>query len=148
MILDKLENLGQYLAVNDKIKLCISFLQNLNISELSPRRYDLSGDDLYCVVTEYETVNPQLFEAHNQYVDLQCLLVGEERMDYANRKDCAVVSPYESERDAALLSNENFIPLKINAGYFAMFFPDDAHRPCVTADKVSKNKKAIFKIKI
>ncbi len=148
MILDNIKNLSLYENVHPQIKRCVEFLAQTNVAELAPGKYELDGKDLYFNVLEYETKAPNLFEAHDKYADLQYVVVGKERMDYAPRAECKAETEYDEVKDVIKISAEKFSPISVKSGEFALFLPDDAHRPNVTDGEVTKNKKIVFKIKL
>ncbi len=148
MILDNVKNLSLYENVHPQIKRCVEFLAQTNVAELTPGKYEIDGKNLYFNVLEYETKAPNLFEAHDKYADLQYVVDGKERMDYAPRAECKAETEYDEVKDVIKISAEKFSPISVKSGEFALFFPDDAHRPGVTDGEVAKNKKIVFKIKL
>ncbi len=148
MILDNIKNLSLYENVHSQIKRCVEFLTQTNVAELAPGKYEIDGKNLYFNVLEYETKAPNLFEAHDKYADLQYVVEGKERMDYAPRAECKAETEYDEVKDVIKISAEKFSPISVKSGEFALFLPDDAHRPNVTDGEVTKNKKIVFKIKL
>ncbi len=148
MILDSIKNLSLYKGVHQSIGRCIEFLAQTDVESLAPGKYEIDGKNLYFNVLEYETKAPALFEAHDKYADLQYVVTGKERMDYAPRAECKPETAYDEIKDVVKISAENFSPISVKGGEFALFFPDDAHRPNVTDGEVTKNKKIVFKIKL
>ncbi len=148
MILDGIKNLSLYKGVHPLIARCVEFLEKTDVNNLAVGKYEIVGKDLYCSVLEYNTKEPNLFEAHDKYADLQYVVKGKERMDYAPRSACKPETEYDEVKDVFKLSAEKFLPVTVKAGEFAMFFPDDVHRPNVTDGEVSSNKKLVFKIKL
>ncbi len=148
MILDNVNNLALYKNVHPLVARCMEFLAETDVNALAPGKYEIVGKELYCNVLEYETHEPKLFEAHDKYADLQYLVSGNERMDYAPRAICKAENEYDEVKDVIKISAEKFSPLSLKGGEFALFFPDDAHRPNVADGAVTKNKKIVFKIKL
>ncbi len=149
MIVDNAENLSLYKGVHPYVQNCIDFLAETDLSALPVGKHEIIGKDLYCAVSEYETREPiKPFEAHDKYLDLQYIVSGNERIDYVERKESAPAVPYDEVKDILFVSNDNFTPVRLKGGQFAIFFPNDAHRPCVTDGLVAKVKKVVFKIKI
>ncbi len=148
MILDNVKNLSLYKGVHPLVQNCIDFLANTDVQALAPGKYEIVGKDLYCNVLEYETKEPKLFEAHDKYADLQYVVEGKERMDYAPRAECKAETEYDEVKDVVKISAESFSPISVKSGEFALFLPDDAHRPNVADGAVTKNKKIVFKIKL
>ncbi len=148
MILDNIQNLSIYKGVHPLIANCIGFLAKTDVESLAAGKYEIVGKDLYCNVLEYETKAPNLFEAHDKYADLQYVVSGKERMDYAPRAECKAETEYDEAKDVIKISAEKFSPISVKSGEFALFLPDDAHRPNVSDGAVTKNKKIVFKIKL
>ncbi len=148
MILDDIKNLSLYAGVHPLVARCVEFLATTDVNGLVPGKYEIVGKELYFSVLEYDTKEPKLFEAHDKYADLQYVVKGKERMDYAPRAACKAETEYDEVKDVFKLSAERFIPLSVKAGEFAIFFPDDVHRPNVTDSEVSSNRKLVFKIKL
>lgn len=127
MIFDKLNKLRQYDVVSDKV---LEFL--FNIDENTPDgRYDID-DKTYVNINTYETKpHESCFpEAHRRYIDIQLLLSGQERLDFANIEEMSVKEEYDEERDVMFFD----IPERMNSVYlekgnFALLYPHDAHRP-------------------
>jgi YhcH/YjgK/YiaL family protein len=84
------------------------------------------------MIQRYPTRNKQdmLFEAHKDYIDIQAIIDGEETIGHAlteTLKD--VVEPYKP--DVVKYSDpQMFTEVKLAKGMFAIFYPDDAHKPC------------------
>ncbi len=148
MILDNIKNLSLYENVHPQIKRCVEFLATTNAKDLAPGKYEIDGKNLYFNVLECETKAPNLFEAHDKYADLQYVVEGKERMDYAPRAECKAETEYDEIKDVIKISAEKFSPISVKSGEFALFLPHDAHRPGVTDGEVTRNKKIVFKIKL
>lgn len=84
------------------------------------------------------------FEAHRRFIDIQFVLDGCEYMEYADIEDVRVSSPYNEERDVGFFEGEGDM-LTVRNGDFAIFFPQDAHKPCI-GEGVSR--KVVVKIPI
>ena len=145
MIFDKIEKLRQYDVVSDKV---LNFLFNLD--ENTPEGHYEIEDGVFANVDVYDTkLHANCFpEAHKRYIDIQMLLSGEERLDFANVSELSVKDEYDEEKDVAFFD----IPDRMNtvylkSGYFAMLFPHDAHRPQMNSTEISQNvKKVVVKI--
>lgn len=148
MIIDKLENIQMYRIVPDHI---IDFVKRLK-KDIKTGRYDLIDKD-YANIEEYDTkqISDGKFEAHNNYIDIQILLEGEERIYYTSASSVSVSTPYDSERDIKFFADniKNFDYVTLNGSKFAMIFPHEAHAPQIAInDTVSHVKKAVVKVKM
>lgn len=145
MIFDKIEKLRQYDVVSDKV---LNFL--FNIDENTQEGHYEIEDGVFANVDVYDTKSHEncFPEAHKRYIDIQMLLSGEERLDFANVSELSIKDEYDEERDVAFFN----IPDRMNtvylkSGYFAMLFPHDAHRPQMNSAATSQTvKKVVVKI--
>lgn len=149
MIFDNLKNACIYYGLGENFKKGFEFLKTADLTSLPVGKYEIDGKNVYLSVSEYNTKDqPTDFEAHDLYADIQYIISGKERIDYAERQDCLPSVPYNAEKDIVKISADSFTPVRIKAGEFAVFFPEDAHRPNVTDGENSFNKKAVVKVKI
>jgi len=151
MIIDSFENRALYYQVHPKMKEAFEFLEACMENPKAAGRYEIEGDLLYGMIADYEPkVNPApKFEAHHQYIDVQCMLSGSEVQWYAPRKDLTEVEPYLPEKEAAFYAfTGNEIKLNLSEKMFVIYFPEDGHLP-VMPDGISKHcVRAVMKLKV
>ena len=109
--------------------------------------------DENCFVLEqaYISKNKEdcFFESHKKYIDIQYVFEGEEIMEVENISNLQVTSDYKEDLDYAKYSqSKNSSILKIRQNELAIFFPQDAHMPCIKLDEKKKVIKAVFKISV
>ena len=151
MIYDKINNWQTYAAISDDIRLGLEYLKKMapdaepGVVELSPW--------VKAIVSEYTTkvVNENGYEAHRQYIDIQALLQGEERIACAPVERLRETKPYSEENDAAFYTADlplqpSYLPLQ--PGYFAIFFPQDGHMPCLSVSEPQGVRKVVIKVKV
>ena len=107
--------------------------------------------DENCFVLEqaYISKNKEdcFFESHKKYIDIQYVFEGEEIMEVENISNLEVTTAYKEDLDYAKYSqSKNSSILKIRQNELAIFFPQDAHMPCIKLDEKKKVIKAVFKI--
>ena len=107
--------------------------------------------DESCFVLEqaYITKNKEdcLFESHKKYIDIQYMFEGDEIMEVENISNLLVETPYKEDLDyAKYFQCKNSSILKIKENEMAIFYPNDAHVPCIKIDENKKIIKAVFKI--
>ena len=114
------------------------------------KKYEIQGDDIYAIVASYTTKGPHKFEAHREYVDIQCLLEGQEIIESTELNGLTVDTPYDPEKDVGFYVNADS-PKNIShlmPGIFITFFPHDAHMPGVSVgDTPAFVKKVVVKIR-
>lgn len=149
MIIDKLENIGQYLPDNEYRDAVIEFLAKGDLAALEVGRYGLCGS-AFANVAEYDTKIPDkiALEAHIKYVDFQVIIGGEESAYYAILDGQPVVKPYDEESDYALYGAEDYQTCTVKAGEFALLMPEHLHQFGVRSGECNRVKKVIFKIPV
>jgi len=146
MIIDRISNAHLYEHLSPRIKRAFDYLRRTDLAALAPGRYDIDGDTLYVMLSQYET-KPRTqgaWEAHRRYIDLQVVIQGTEQIGYSH---LSRLTPglYEADRDFVPLAGEGDF-LTLTAGDFMLLFPDDGHMPGVAVGAPNLVKKAVFKI--
>ena len=119
------------------------------ISSLENGRYKIDGDNIFVSIQDYQTKqeNEGKFEAHKKYADIQFIIKGEEKIGYTNIKNCTPTTFYDDTNDIIFLDGTgDFIKAKENT--FLVFFPQDAHMPCISVNNPEYVKKAVVKVRI
>lgn len=147
MIKDRLENAKTYYSLSTRIKEGLQWLENADLKNLNPGKYYIDNENLYVNIDEYETKDDALHEAHHKYIDIQYMIEGKELISVTDLNNCTSCIEYDANRDLEFFNAENeFQTLK--TGEFLIFFPQDAHKPCINLDIKRQCKKAVIKVKI
>jgi YhcH/YjgK/YiaL family protein len=136
MILDRLENAALYRPLGVRIALALDYLGRTDFSRTAEGRHELDGDRVFAIVQRYrpKPLAEARWEAHRQYVDVQYVAEGLERMGYAPLADgLPVERAYDSEKDVVFFDVEGDL-FTLGAGSFAIFTPSDIHAPSLAAD--------------
>lgn len=149
MILDKIENADIYKCISENLKKGFEFIKNTDLQNIEIGRYEINGKDVFALVSEYDSKPPQdcRLEAHQAYTDIQYIVSGKEAIGFSTLKNQEVTSPFNAEKDIVFFSGET-TPLILEAGMFAVFFPQDVHRPCMQIDGPEKVKKVVVKVRV
>jgi YhcH/YjgK/YiaL family protein len=149
MVVDKIKNAGLYYSMGEKYEKAFKFLQDSDISKMAPGKYEIDGSHVYALVQQYDS-KPLIegkWEAHRKYTDIQYVAEGAEQIGYANIHEVDAASEYDSEGDYLLLQGHgSMIPL--NAGSFAIFWPEDAHMPCIALNESKSVRKVVVKVEL
>ncbi len=150
MIYDKIDNLKTYTSLSEDIRIALEYLSQVTpevekgVHEISPR--------VKAIVSEYTTklVNENGYEAHRQYIDIQYLVAGSEKMSCLPLEYLRETVPYNEKDDYALYGKPSVLPqdLLLGNGYFAILFPQDGHMPQLSVDEPAAVKKIVVKVKI
>jgi YhcH/YjgK/YiaL family protein len=147
MIADVLENAHLYAHLNSRLAVGLNYLQNTDLSKLEIGKHVIEDNEVFALVSEYNSKNPEdaKWEAHEKYADIQFLISGEEKMGYAPLKTMQVKEAYNPEKDIVFLKGTgDYITAK--PGTFLVFFPQDAHQPCVAINGNVPVRKVVIKV--
>jgi YhcH/YjgK/YiaL family protein len=149
MILDKLENAEIYTCISENLRKGFEFLKNTDLQSIEIGRYEIEGKDVFALVSEYDSKKPEdcRLEAHQNYADIQYIVSGKEAIGFVTLKNQEVTLAYNPEKDIVFFSGET-VPLILEAGMFAVFFPQDVHRPCMQIDGPETVKKVVVKLRV
>jgi len=147
MIIDSLENVKHYRNLNERIKKAFEFLEEIDFKTIEPGKYNVEGDDIFALVSEYNTKDQSdaHAEAHERYIDLQYVVEGEEYIGYAPLEDQDIMEPYNVENDIVFY-HAQLSHVKFSEGMFAIFFPNDVHAPGIQIESSKPIKKVVIKI--
>ncbi len=151
MIIDSIENHTLY-PYGELWAKAFDFLRTAT-PELEDGKVILDGDDLFAGINCYETKNraSAKLETHQRYVDIQMLLSGTECLEVFPKSGLTVSELYDADKDAEFYKVPETAPVRITLtpGQFIVFFPEDAHMPCLNASGSSKPvQKVVIKLRI
>lgn len=152
MIMDNLyTTLADYGNISPKIARAIEWLKNNDLKNLEPgQTITVDGDRISAQIQAYDSITPEetKFEAHRLYIDIQIVLSGSETIFWAPlARTPKIMTPYNYDNDVVFFEDpEVSVPLRLDAGDFAIFFPSDAHKPRCIADKREKIGKIVVKV--
>jgi biofilm protein TabA len=145
---DKVTFARQYQLHKDYWDKAFAFLKNNNLQTMAPGRYAIDSNNVYALITENPTkdLDSAKWESHRNYIDLQYVISGEEKIDVAPVTNLTVTVPYDAARDLINYSGEGTF-YTATPGTFFLFFPTNAHRPNITTDGNKPDKKVVIKIR-
>lgn len=151
MIYDNLSNIDLYKGLSNDIYTGLLFLNQAK-PDIENGTY-LLNSRVKAIVSEYETkaVNECCYEAHKRFIDIQCVLKGQERVACLPIERLKETKPYSEEIDAAFYAETTDLQpsyLSLQPEYFAIFYPQDGHMPQLCVDETKLVKKIVVKIEI
>lgn len=150
MIYDKIDNIDIYAGVSDDSCLGLEWLRNVN-SEVENSVYEINPS-VKTIVSEYTTkeYNENGYEAHRDYIDIQFLISGEEKICCLPLEYLEEIKPYNEEIDAAFYEDATAKPqeLMIGNGYFTILYSQDGHMPQMCVKEPIVVKKVVVKVKL
>jgi|ASRK01.1.fsa_nt_gi biofilm protein TabA len=117
-------------------------------NELPDGKHYLQEDVfLFTAEVDTETFDMRRSEIHNDFMDIQILLDGEERFGYSYKGYETVTDNQLDSNDIAFVDNiidEKYVDLA--SGDFIIFYPNQPHRPMICVDTPKAIKKMVVKI--
>lgn len=147
MIFDKIENLHKYASLHHRFEKAFEFLKTADLNTILSGRHLIDGEDIYVSAAEYFTKDEGFLEGHKEHIDIQLITKGSEKIGFALLKDHVEKEPYNEARDISFYHGHCDY-LTLVPGDFAVFFPEDLHKPGIMDKKLVEVKKIVVKIKI
>jgi biofilm protein TabA len=148
MVLDALPQLKRYLELDPAFRIVAGVILSRDLGELAPDRYEIDGPRVWLSVDHKEgrgRGGAQL-ESHRRHIDIQVTIAGHEEIGWKPVSAChAPIGAFDEQRDIQFYEDAPSTWLAVPPGYFAIFFPQDAHAPLAGDGFL---KKAIFKIAV
>ena len=152
MILDTMENAGQYACLNENINRVLQAMQTYTPEHYPVGRVELDGSKLFMHICAYEPHSPAgaLCEAHRKYIDVMYMVEGEETIYVKATSGLQnITAQYDGDKDCLLADTDcDATPVRLSAGSFVVLIPQDAHTPGCYADGPCNVKMFIGKVQI
>ncbi len=149
MILDTLDNAHLYECLGEGFAKAFAYLRSDRPATDAVASHQLDGEALFVNVDEYSTkpIEQGRYEAHRTYADVQYVVSGGEQMGYAPVDTLTETEAYDAERDVAFYTGDGAM-LRIPAGSFVVFFPQDGHMPCIADGSPAEVRKVVVKVRV
>lgn len=150
MVVDQLSNSGLYEGLHAKLPDAFAFIRKYLGEPMAEGRYVIDGSTAYALVQGYATApaEQKKWESHRKYVDVQFIADGSEAMLWANAGELAFKGEYLPEKDFQGYEDGPSTALRCAPGTFAVFFPNDAHKPGCMLNEACAVKKIVVKLAI
>lgn len=152
MIFAKLKNPCTYIPLigHSVWEQAFGFLRDLN-EQCSLGVTELMGKKMFINVHTYETKTDAecQFESHRNMIDVQYIIKGGEYIDWHLKDDLFPDGPYDEENDFQFYKCPEKLSgtrISLKEGHFAIFFPEDGHRPQINDGQNDSVLKAVVKI--
>ena len=149
MILDSLANAARYRAIHPRIAAAFDFLASFDPST-PDSKFPIDGDAVHVMVQSYATkpAAEKKWESHRRYLDVQYVVSGRELIHVAMIDTLGGATEYSDAKDIIYYDGPRGASssLLVEAGHFAIFLPQDGHKPGVQVDASSDVKKVVVKV--
>lgn len=137
-------------GVKERLDKAIEYISELDFNNLKPGRYEVSPD-FYYTVKEYNMPADKVsrYESHREYIDIQWLCSGIERVYIKDINDLFPSDEYDKEKDIIhYYGCDNMSSMVMQPGSCAILFPKDAHKSESFLGTDSVVKKIIGKLRV
>lgn len=151
MIFGKLDSLSK-----EKVNLAkvlvkgLDFLQRTDFSKMAVGKYEIEGNSIFALVQEYQTApkTEKKAEAHAKYIDIQYICQGNEVIGFAPANEQnEVKEDLLDQKDAIFYKTvQGEMDLILSNGMYAVFFPNEVHRPGCNFEGGGQVRKVVVKI--
>ena len=149
MIFDVLANADRYASVHPLFAECFAFLKPADLAALPVGRQPLGSTGCTVIVGEAapKTKESVRLEGHRAFIDVQYMVAGEELIGYVPRVHCTEKSnDMANDFQELQVTAEN---LTLRPGCFAVYFPEDGHRPGIgTGAHTGPIRKIVIKVPV
>ncbi len=147
MIVDELKNAHLYRGLSARIDRALDYLCSAATAAQGPGKYEID-ETMYAWVLAYPSRTPDkgVWEAHRNFLDLQYIVEGVERICYAPI-DRLAPGEYDAEKDFWHFEGQGDL-VTVPAGSFMLLWPSDGHMPCLMVDEPAPVKKVVVKIAV
>ena len=149
MIVDSLHNAAQYSSLHPLFEKAFQYLKNNDLNTLEDGTIAIhNGLKLIVSTKSGKTVEESLakFECHNQNIDIQFCVSGNETIAWKPREKCTEPKgEYNPEKDVLFYNDTPDMLFQLTNNQFVIFYPNDVHAPMIGNEII---KKLVFKVKI
>lgn len=148
MILDSLACSEHYESLHPLFKKVFKILKSIALNEAETTRFDIDGSNAYYMVQNVELNSPDnlKLEAHRQYIDIQVPIDSVETFGWSAISECQhPTEEYNEQKDVILYDDSPKTYFQVTPGQFVIFFPEDAHAPCIGS---GTTKKVVVKVHV
>jgi YhcH/YjgK/YiaL family protein len=149
MIIDKLENRNLYFGINPNITKALEYIAETDSRKNAAGSHEIDGNIIFTIVSDYITKprTESYPEAHRIYADVQFVVDGSELFGYTPSKSQKLLKEYETAKDIEFY-NTLMSYIRLDAGMFAIVFPNEIHQPGVMVDMPEHVRKVVVKVKM
>jgi YhcH/YjgK/YiaL family protein len=149
MIVDSLSNAKLYHALHPRLAAAVDYLASFDPAT-PDGKYPIDADRVHVLVQSYVTkpAAEKKWESHRRYLDVQYIVSGRERITVAPIGALSGATEYNEAKDVITYGGAEgeASTLYVERGHFAIFLPDDGHRPGVAVNGGEDVRKVVVKV--
>ena len=149
MIIGSLTQTKRFEILHPDFKKVFEYVRSGNWQQVTAGKIILEEDKIWVNVDEVTGKSREAakLEAHNRFIDIQIPLLQEETFGWEERGRLAMEEEegYQVQNDIPFYQERPALYFTLPVGDFVIFFPEDAHAPCIGNGKM---KKMVVKVKL
>jgi len=149
MIVDHIRNAERYETLDERIAVGLKYLSATDLSGMPNGRVEIRNNEIYAVVNRYETkpCEQGKWETHRNYIDIQYMVEGSERIGFGDVAEMKSIQDYDEEKDCEFFTGEGN-SIALSPGMFAILLPHEAHMPGLSEDSPTPVTKVVVKVAV
>jgi YhcH/YjgK/YiaL family protein len=140
----------------ESFQIAFEYLENITSDFLNVKDgeciKEMLTEDIFVLKQAYYTKDRKdcFFESHKKYIDIQFMVKGDEYMDVSDLKSLEIINDYNDKTDFIKYKGkvDGISKLLIEEKSLAIFYPCDAHQPCIKVENKELIYKAVIKIPV
>ncbi len=137
MIIDCIQNRVFYRQLGSRVGEALEYLATTDFAKMPDGKYELDGTRMFAMVQRYrpKQLAEIIWESHREYIDVQYVVQGAERMGYVPLGErMTVKQDYNPQRDIVFYDVQGDL-FTVPERSFAVFAPQDVHAPGLAVDR-------------
>lgn len=147
MILDSINHFDNYINLHPLFAKVSQYLKQIDFDKLQIGTTQIIENELFAIISN-STLNPKdntKLESHNQYIDIQIPISKTEQFGWSIRNSLKQpIGTYNAEKDILFYHDTPSNYIEVAPKHFIIFYPQDAHAPCIGQGNITK---IVIKIK-
>ena len=129
----------------------MDYCREHDLAAMENGQHAIDGEDFFVNIFTYDTKlsEDRIWEAHREYIDVHTVIEGSELVSQNFIEDCDC-GEYHPDSDYLEVAHSRNTCFTLRPGYFAVFYPQDAHQTGVRSVENPSQpvRKAVFKVRI
>jgi len=151
-VIDLIASLERYQRLNPNFAAAFKFIKEKGWETQTPKdgKFYIDGEKVFAFVNEVQLKpwSQKLVEAHDEYIDIQIPLDGNEVFGVGRIDPRAPKHPTCADGKDIRFRVQDLFPVTVHPGEFAIFFPPvGAHAPCCSDGQSVRVKKLVVKVR-
>ena len=148
MVTDSLQNLEQYRGLHKNMDPVIDFLKKCDLTALPDGKTVIDGERVFVNVMEADLREAEgaEYEYHKRYADLQIDISGSEYWEWTDKAE--FTDTFQEASDCGLAAGRSRCGGTLGDGSFALFLPEEFHKPSCKNGSHTHVRKAVVKIEM